>query len=286
MRILLVLTCCVGLALFAGAAQPDDQDNKQGKKKGGGGNAPAAQVTTQQTGKVYKAGPGGGPHNFQQPTTVTKYKATGKNKWQNQTNVSGQTNLPAVQSGGNAAYKTKLGKTKFSSQTNVSGGVKFQKQHFNLSNNPNLKYKAVKFNGNYQIAGANKWKGSKYVVFQNYHPQWHDQYWWTSHHNHIVFVFGSPYYWDSNYWYPAWGYNPGANYYYDGPIYASNPEYDPGQVVANVQSALQQQGYYQGEIDGILGEQTRAALAEYQSAQGLEPTGTVDEPTLETLGMV
>jgi len=99
-------------------------------------------------------------------------------------------------------------------------------------------------------------------------------------------VFGAPYFWDAGYWYPAWGYDPGASYYFDGPIYASSPEYDPGQVVANVQSALQQQGYYQGEIDGILGPQTRAALAEYQSAQGLEPTGAVDEPTLETLGMV
>src|SRR2546423_5323586 len=141
MRILLVLTCCVGLALFAGAAQPDDQDSNHGKKKGGGGNAPAAQVTTQQTGKVYKAGPGGGPHtqNFQQQSTV-HYKGAGKNKWQGpvngqtQTNVSGQTKLkmhnnelPAVQSGGNAAYKTKLGKAKFSSQTNATGGanVKF-----------------------------------------------------------------------------------------------------------------------------------------------------------------
>jgi localization factor PodJL len=60
---------------------------------------------------------------------------------------------------------------------------------------------------------------------------------------------------------------------------------DPGQVVANVQSALQQQGYYQGDIDGVLGPQTRAALAEYQSAQGIEPTGAIDEPTLDTLGM-
>ena len=305
MRILLVLTCCFGLAFFAGAAQQDDQGQNQGKKKGGG-NAPAQQVTTQQTGKVYKAGPGGGPHhtNVQQPSTVGNYKATGKNakKWQaggNPTDVSGNVS-------GDANVKTKLGKNKFSSQTNVSdnaastkfnkgkfssqtnvgGNVKFQKKHFNLSNNPNPKYQAVKFNGNYQIAGAKNWKGSKYVVFQNYHPQWHDQYWWTSHHNHIVFVFGSPYYWDTGYWYPCWGYNPGATFYFDGPIYASNPEYDPGQVVANVQSALQEQGYYQGEIDGILGPQTRAALAEYQSAQGLEATGAVDEPTLETLGMV
>jgi hypothetical protein len=305
MRILLVLTSCVGLAFFAGAAQHDEQDNNQGKKKGGDGNAPSQQVAAPQTGKVYKAGPGGGPHNrnFQQPNTATNYNATGKKaqKWQgpvtgqNQTNFSGHTkaqihnnDLPAVQSNGNAAFKTKLGKTKFSSQTNVDGNFhgNFQKKHFNLTNNPNPKYQAVKFNGNYQIAGAHKWKGSKYVVFQNYHPEWHDQGWWHHHHNHITFVFGAPYYWDSGYWYPAWGYNPGANYYYDGPIYASNPEYDPGQVVANVQAALQEQGYYQGDVDGILGPQTRAALAEYQSAQGLEPTGTVDEPTLETLGMV
>ena len=291
MRILLVLTSCFGLAFFAGAAQHDDQDNNNQGKKKGGGNTPSQQVTTQQTGKVYK----GGPHtaNLQQPSTV-HYKGAGKNgKWQgpvtggNQTNVSGNAqlhtghhnkDLPAVQSANtttfNKANKLTVNKTNF------------HVQHFNLGNQPNGKYQAVKFNGNYQIAGAHNWKGSKYIVFQNYHPQWHDQYWWTSHHNHIVFVFGAPYFWDSGYWYPAWGYNPGANYYYDGPIYASNPEYDPGQVVANVQSALQQQGYYQGEVDGILGPQTRAALAEYQSAQGLEATGAVDEPTLETLGMV
>ena len=60
---------------------------------------------------------------------------------------------------------------------------------------------------------------------------------------------------------------------------------DPGQTVANVQAALQQQGYYQGEVDGVLGPQTRAALADYQSAQGLEPTGAIDEPTVEALGI-
>ena len=282
MRILLVLTCCFGLASFAGAAQQDDENQKQGKKKGGG-NAQSQQVTTPQTGKVYKAGPGGGRHtqNFQQPGTVT-YKGTGKNakNWQGPVtggnpNLSGQTNVSAK----NTTFNKSVNK-------NITVNKNFKVQKFNLSKNPNPKYQAVKFNGNYHISGAQNWKGSKYVVFQNYHPQWHDQWWWSSHHNHIVFVFGAPYFWDAGYWYPAWGYDPGATYYHDGPIYASNPEYDPGQVVANVQSALQQQGYYQGEIDGILGPQTRAALAEYQSAQGLEPTGAVDEPTLETLGMV
>ena len=288
MRILLVLTCCFGLASFAGAAQQDDQNQNQGKKKGGG-NAPAQeQAVTPQTGKKYKAGPGGGPHgqNFQQQSTV-HYKGTGKNakNWQRPVTGGTQTNVSGNASG-NAAT-TKFNKGKFSSQTNVTGGAKFQKKHFNLQTNQvNTKYKTVNFNQNYKIAGAHNWKGSKYVVFQNYHPQWHDQWWWRSHHNHIVFIFGGWYFWDNYYWYPAWGYAPDSVYYYDGPIYASNPEEDPGQVVANVQSALQEQGYYEGEVDGVLGPQTRAALAEYQSAQGLEPTGAVDEPTLETLGMV
>ncbi len=310
MRILLVLACCFGLASFAGAAQQSDQgvENPTTKKKGGGGNAPAQQVTTQQTGKVYKAGPGGGPHNANvQQQSKVHYNAGKKKGWdgkaqgpvtgQTQTNVAVDPNNPNLgnkakfKTGGQAntsgnAASTKFNKGKFSSQGNVGGGGKFQKKHFNLANNPSPKYQAVKFNQNYKIAGANKWKGSNYQVFVNYQPQWHDQGWWHHHHNHITFVFGSPYYWDSGYWYPAWGYYPSANYYYDGPIYASSPEMDPGQVVANVQAALQQQGYYQGEVDGVLGPQTRAALAEYQSAQGLEPTGTVDEPTLETLGMV
>jgi hypothetical protein len=272
MRTFLTLTCCIGLALFAGAAQQEPNNSPPPKKKGGGNAQPQQQVVTPKTGKVYNAGSGGGAHNFQQPSTV-HYKSTGNNtqKWQGPGTVG-------------PAKNTTFNKSKTVNK-NITVNKNFKVQKFNLGNQPSGKYQAVKFNGNFHIAGAQNWKGSKYVVFQNYHPQWHDQGWWRSHHNNIVFVFGAPYFWDSGYWYPAWGYNPGAAYYYDGPIYASSPEYDPGQVVANVQSALQQQGYYQGEIDGVLGPQTRAALAEYQSAQGIEPTGAVDEPTLETLGM-
>jgi len=216
-----------------------------------------------------------------QGTTTTRAA-----KFHTQTGTSrtyqGGGNLPAVQS---TAKGTTFNKTTTFNK-NVTVNKNFKVQHFNLGNQPRGNYQVVKFNQNFTIAGANHWKGAKYQVFVNYHPQWHDEGWWRSHHDRITFVFGAPYYWDSGYWYPAWGYNPGASYYYDGPIYASNPEMDPGQTVANVQAALQEQGYYQGEVDGVLGPQTRAALAEYQSAQGLEPTGTVDEPTLETLGMV
>jgi Putative peptidoglycan binding domain len=296
MKTLLALICSFALISFAGAAQQDkDQNNNpKGKKEKG------AAVVQQQ-------GTGGGTKFNAQGTTTTraaKFRTQGNARMIHDPTLNqGGGSLSAVQSNGNAKFgknklssqtgvsanaaSTKFNKGKFSSQTSVTGGGggKFQKQHFNLSNKVSGKYKVVKFNQNYKIAGANKWQGAKYQVFVNYQPQWHDQYWWTSHHSHIVFFFGAPYYWDNGYCLPAWGYYPGANYYYDGPIYASSPDVDLGQEVANVQAALQEQGYYHGDIDGVLGPQTRAALADYQVAQGLEPTGTVDEATLETLGM-
>lgn len=280
MRILLVLTCCVGLASFAGAAQLEEPGNHQGKKKEkGDGNAVSQQTAVQSTAVTPKV-------HGQHYNANANYKATNKNARMihDPTINQGGGSLPAVQS---TAKGTTFNKTaKFNKTVNKNITVNnYKVQKYNLSNKPNQKYKVVKFNQNYKIAGANHWKGSKYQIFVNYQPQWHDQYWWTSHHNHIVFVFGAPYYWDSGYWYPTWGYNPGANYYYDGPIYSSNPEMDPAQMVANAQAALKQQGFYQGEIDGILGPETRAGLAEFQSAQGLEPTGAVDEPTAEALGI-
>src|SRR5205085_12350126 len=91
MRILLVLTSCVGLALFAGAAQNNDQNNNNNQFKKKGGNAPQQQqVVTQQTGKKFKTGAGPHNQNFQQPTGVTNYQQTGKHgkNWQGQANVS------------------------------------------------------------------------------------------------------------------------------------------------------------------------------------------------------
>jgi peptidoglycan hydrolase-like protein with peptidoglycan-binding domain len=91
---------------------------------------------------------------------------------------------------------------------------------------------------------------------------------------------------DGGYWYPAWGYDSSAAYYpYDGPIY-SGPSARPfDQVVADVQAALQEQGYYKGEVDGLIGPLTRQALAEYQQANGLYATETIDQPTLSSLGL-
>jgi len=56
-------------------------------------------------------------------------------------------------------------------------------------------------------------------------------------------------------------------------------------VIANVQVALQDAGYYFGPITGSLSVETRAALANFQRDQGLIITGAIDQPTIETLGL-
>jgi hypothetical protein len=160
-------------------------------------------------------------------------------------------------------------------------------QHFNLAKQPNTaKAPPVKFQQGRRIEGSQNWQGQKYAVFRNYKSEWHDQNWWHNHYhgNNFVFVFGAPYFWNAGYWFPAWGYNPNAYYAWDGPIYGHN-RMPPDQVIANAQSALQQQGYYHGDVDGLIGPLTRGAIADYQRDHGLYVTSTIDQPTLQSLGM-
>jgi len=135
----------------------------------------------------------------------------------------------------------------------------------------------------------NNWRGQRfngqnYAAFRNYHREWHNRNWWRHNHSRIIFVSGGWYYWDTGYWYPAWGYDPYAYYPYDGPIYGYN-DLSPDQVIENVQMQLQRDGYYAGPIDGVLGPMTRQALAAFQADRGLAVTSAVDEPTLATLGL-
>ena len=170
------------------------------------------------------------------------------------------------------------------------GGVqankhKFEVKQFKLGNTPKTQVAAVKFKAGAGIQGAQNWHGANYAAFRNYKSEWHDEGWWHNHYgNNIVFMFGAPYFLNAGYWFPAWGYTPNAYYAWDGPIPAYN-NLPPDQVIANVQSALQQQGYYHGDIDGLIGPETRGALAAYQRDHGLYETATIDQPTLESLGM-
>jgi Putative peptidoglycan binding domain len=120
---------------------------------------------------------------------------------------------------------------------------------------------------------------------RRYNHQWHDRNWWRSHYSNIVLVDGGYYYWDSGYWCPAWGYDPSyATYAYDGPIYGFDG-LNPDQVVADVQAQLQQDGYYNGPVNGILDSATQAAIAYYQRDHNLAITSVVDAATVTSLGL-
>jgi len=145
---------------------------------------------------------------------------------------------------------------------------------------------AVTFNQGYRIQGSDRWQGPQYEVFRSYHPERHDQGWYRSHFGRVELIGGGYYYFNNGYWYPAWGYSPSEEYYaYDAPIYVGHRAEPPDRVIADVQAALQDMGYYKGEVDGLLGPLTREALTAYQSEQGLTATAVIDEPTLDSLGM-
>ncbi len=134
---------------------------------------------------------------------------------------------------------------------------------------------------------------------------WHRD--WDRHHSHFdhnrVFVFVNGFWWGLYPWdyYPYYDYgNYPYNSYYGNPYDYYNyspyndddqPGYsDSGQSAANatvnaVQAQLAKLGFYNGAIDGTLGDQTEAALARYQEDRDLSVTGTMDAATLQSLGI-
>ncbi len=59
----------------------------------------------------------------------------------------------------------------------------------------------------------------------------------------------------------------------------------PSETVRRVQRELAQRGYVIGKTDGILGDSTRDALAQFQRAQHLRVNGSPDAETLSALGI-
>lgn len=90
--------------------------------------------------------------------------------------------------------------------------------------------------------------------------------------------------WDGNaYWddYPYYGYDD----YRDGDYSDAQPSemvrYQ--QTVVAVQQELKKLGYYHGQIDGIVGAETRKAISWFQSVDKLSVSGRIDEKTLKAL---
>ena len=143
----------------------------------------------------------------------------------------------------------------------------------------------------------------------NWHRDWDRgrDHWWHGHHcrfingSWVIFNLGFYPWWP--YWYPydyyaydyypySYSYDPG---YYDSGVYQGEEYYDQNgydssdqntdSTIAAAQEQLARQGYYRGEIDNVLGPETRRAIARYQSNHGLRVTGNLTTDTLQALGL-
>jgi len=101
------------------------------------------------------------------------------------------------------------------------------------------------------------------------------EYYWHGHH----------YRWFGNGWFII-------DSFYGGPYYGYGPDYgydsggyDADSASVQVQQNLLHDGYYSGPIDGIVGPQTSAAIADYQRDNGLPVTGGIDGPLLSSMGI-
>ena len=155
----------------------------------------------------------------------------------------------------------------------------------------------------------------------NWHRDWdrhHDHFF---HGNRFVFIDGfwwgfglgwNPWWWDYPYYGYGYGYpyNYGYGYNYDnGYDYGySDPGYnnsynDSGDyrdqsgyqnnygsqsansTVAGAQDRLTRDGFYSGQIDGVLGPETRHAIVRFQTKHGLRISGELTTETLDAMGL-
>lgn len=133
-----------------------------------------------------------------------------------------------------------------------------------------------------------------------------DRHWdriWHGHHFHWnngawVIINDGFYPWDDSYYVPySSDVYPDMSYDYgDTPSDAGapNPTSPPPQagaasrpdsIAADVQQSLASRGYYDGQIDGVVGDATREAIADFQKDNKLEITGYITKSLLNALGL-
>jgi hypothetical protein len=151
-----------------------------------------------------------------------------------------------------------------------------------------------RFTGTRQHTGSRQYTGTRYYGGTRYAG--------TRYYGNTGY-YGNPRYYSSGggwgypyYGYSAWpsGYSYGPSSYYSSypysydahnySYYTGASAYD-GSMVAAVQGRLAELGYYPGVVDGVMGPQTRAAIAAFESRHGLAVDGRISGPLLNRLGL-
>ncbi len=215
----------------------------------------------------------------QPPASVSRLNAAGKKQFGVQPNLRVRQNYPAL--------------AQPADREPLAMNVQRVPRNFRpagITNQLGQSHKGGGANSNVQTGSVNNQpatsnRRSYFDALKRCRHERHDRHWWNRHCRTIVFINTGYYYLDTGYWYPAYGYSSTYDYYdYDGPIY-TYANLLPDQVIANVQAALREAGYYVGPITGSLNPATRAAISNFQRDYGLIITGAVDEPTVQSLGL-
>jgi hypothetical protein len=144
------------------------------------------------------------------------------------------------------------------------------------------RYAGTGYYGNRVYTGTRYYGNSGYYTSPNYYYSgggWGYPYVGTS-----GWPFGYSYYPYSYYGGYPYGYSYSGGYPYNYSYYGSGYGYG-GSTVAAVQQRLGEMGYYQGAVDGVMGPQTRAAIAAYESRHGLSVDGRITGSLLNRLGL-
>lgn len=150
------------------------------------------------------------------------------------------------------------------------------------------------YTGTQRYAGARQYSGTRYYGYAG-----------TGYNGGTRYYYGGPSYYYGGSGYPYYGYSswPYASYgYYPYSYYGGYPYsyyggysnaysyYQPGYgydtaTVAAVQRRLGELGYYHGVVDGIMGSQTRAAIAAFESTHGIIVDGMITTRLLNRMGV-
>jgi len=307
----ILYSLCIGSVMLAltAAGAPPDKANQKGKGRG----KASAQVTASPKGKTIVKGSGTSraQHSIARPRvrsnatvnrasvrpdrgrTIREPNVAAKSKVRTGGDVVARSNVRASR---DVASRSKIrpGRDVAVSRERAFRGagdqVRSQREVAAAQERRFRADRTGRFDRSRNFRITNNWRdsrfaGSQYAAFRDYRRVYRDRDWYHHNYTRIIFVSGGWWYWNTGYWYPAWGYDPYAYYPYDGPIYTGYADLTPDRVVIDVQIQLQRDGYYFGSIDGILGPETRGALAAFQADNGLAITSAIDEPTIATLGL-
>jgi hypothetical protein len=168
----------------------------------------------------------------------------------------------------NQNISSRMGGTRYYGGTRYNNGTR---SYATREYNGTRYYGATRNYGNYYRGGTGYYYGGSAYPYYSYYSGWPYSNW-----GYGVSAGYYPYSYGGGY--PYSSYN---NYYsYYTPTYGYNAS-----MVAAVQRRLGELGYYHGVVDGVIGPQTRSAIAAFENRNGMAVDGTINLPLLNTLGV-